>query len=41
MHMGEPEGIIVDANGNPQAQPDPIARVGRDLGRFLRRIIKW
>ena len=38
---GGPEGVIVDANGNPQAQPDPIARVGRDLGRLLRRIIKW
>ena len=41
IHTGPPDGMIVDANGNPQAQPDPIARVGRDLGRILRRIIRW
>jgi membrane carboxypeptidase/penicillin-binding protein len=41
IHTGPPDGMIVDANGNPQAQPDPITRVGRDIGRILRRIIRW
>jgi hypothetical protein len=44
LHTGPPEGqIAVDANGNVQSAPsnDPIARVGRDIGKILRRIIHW
>ena len=43
LHTGAPEvHITVDANGNPQATPsNPIERVGRDIGKILRRIIRW
>jgi penicillin-binding protein 1A len=42
VHRGPPEGqIAIDANGNVQAQPDIVTRMGRDLGKILRRIIRW
>jgi 1A family penicillin-binding protein len=45
LHIGPPEAqIAIDANGNIQINPganDPIARVGRNIGNILRKIIHW
>jgi membrane carboxypeptidase/penicillin-binding protein len=45
LHTGPPEAqIAIDANGNIQINPganDPIARVGRNIGNILRKIIHW
>jgi 1A family penicillin-binding protein len=45
LHIGPPEAqIAIDANGNiqiPAGANDPIARVGRNIGNILRKIIHW
>jgi membrane carboxypeptidase/penicillin-binding protein len=43
VHTGFPEGqIAIDANGNVVTrQPDAITRIGRDIGKIFRRIIRW
>jgi penicillin-binding protein 1A len=42
VHTGPPEGqIAIDSNGNVQAGPDPIGRIGRDIGKIFKRIFRW
>jgi 1A family penicillin-binding protein len=44
LHTGPPEPqISVDANGNVVVpnQPDAITRIGRDIGKIFRKIIRW
>lgn len=42
IHAGPPQPqISLDGNGNPETHNDPFTRVGRDIGRILRKIIRW
>jgi membrane carboxypeptidase/penicillin-binding protein len=42
VHIGPPEGqIAIDSNGNVQVSPDPIGRIGRDIGKIFKRIFRW
>jgi 1A family penicillin-binding protein len=42
VHTGPPEGqIAIDSNGNVVPGPDPIGRIGRDIGKIFKRIFRW